>query len=229
MVETLKKAFLKTNKELATWAASEALDAILAERPDLCGKTAYFPGQGMAAGHSAGGNAHVIFIGDEVFKAPRWISQGDVAFFSREPEVLKQLEGRGLPIPRVTCIGRDAPFFGMTRMEGITIPKDFYRTFSPQELRCLARDLAAFAADMASALPVNEKGMVVAHQDLQTCNVLIDPETKKLMAVIDFGITGYTLNPSVRFDDPAFERIFCEEYKTRAARIFKSCSHSCEV
>lgn len=156
---------------------NEFLESILAERPDLRDQPVYFPTQGAIA--------HTVFIGDEVFKGPLW--KGDAfSSFNKDIECLKPLQGKGIDVvPKITSIGTKSAFFSMTRMKGVVLA-DVLKDLSQDEKRALAKDIVAFFIDLAKALPT-ENGKYARHGDMQPGNVMIDPETKKLTGIIDFG------------------------------------------
>lgn len=194
------------------------LEAILRERPDLRGKTAYFPAQGN--------RAHTVFIGNEVFKGPNGLLKS--VFFDEEHQVLKQLEGKGLPVPKVTCVGKEAVFFGMTRLPGVELGADFRDRLTVDEQCVLAKDLVNFLVGMACALPVQER-LFAVHDDLHAGNILIDPETKRLSAVIDFGFVTYApkdslfeyvkAGPVAVLAGDVFNQTLRDEYELRKAGL----------
>lgn len=148
---------------------------IAAERPDLAGQPVYVPAQGRLG--------HALIIGDEVFKGPR---RADLrASFSEEPDVLQALAGAGLPIPRVTYRAREGVFYAMTRVPGVALAA-IYDEMSTDERNRLAEDLADFVIRMAGALP-GKSGKYAVHGDLTRDNILIDPATRRLSGIIDFG------------------------------------------
>ncbi|MBU6475339.1 MAG: aminoglycoside 3'-phosphotransferase/choline kinase family protein [Alphaproteobacteria bacterium] len=159
------------------------LEAILRERPDLQGEMAYFPSQGCFG--------YTVIIGDEVFKGPRpstYVRSVDehVKSFDREADVLQELEGKGLPVPRVTCRGKEAVFYGMTRLPGVTLD-GVQREMTEDEMKSLAEEVADFVIGMAQKLP-REDGLYALQGDLREPNILVDPATKKLTGIIDFGM-----------------------------------------
>ena len=205
----------------------DLLEAILRERPDLHGEMVYFPGvsgskndgqKNIVPGHFQGGNAYIIFIGNEVFKAA---SFGSAEYFDKEWQTLCQMEGKGLPVPEVTCVGKEAVFFGMTRLPGVQLSKDFLDVFKPEEIELLAHDLGDFIAGMAKALPRDERDQPAVYFDLQPKNILIDPETRKMTGVVDFGIINHSSNPSgLRIygrDVSGFNALLCRHAGVREA------------
>jgi predicted Ser/Thr protein kinase len=178
----LRKAFARAAAKPDGTSDIDFLEAILREREDLREKidkgelTAYFPDQGMWS--------HTVFIGDEVFKGPN--TESLVYDFDAEAEILQELEGKGLPVPRVTCIGQQTVFFGMTRLPGVTF-KSVMQKMTPQQLLDLADDVADFMISMALALP-REAGLFATQGDQREPNILVDPLTKKFCGIIDFGL-----------------------------------------
>ena len=172
----IRKAFKRAAIKPEGTSGVDFVEAILRERPDLRGQPVSFP--------TFGAVAHTVFIGNEVFKGPK--EDWGIPGFDREYKVLQKLDGKGLPVPKVTCVGKEFIFFGMTRMPGVPLGKDFCDRLTGEEQRALARDIAGFMIDMALALPARN-GEFALHKDLQYHNILIDPDTKRLSAIIDFG------------------------------------------
>ena len=206
------QAFNRSGARPKGSSGNDFLGAILRERPDLQGQTAYFPEQGI--------EAHTVFIGDEVFKGPLDDDWGTY-FFDREHVFLKSLEGHDLPIPKVTCVGEETYFFGMSRMRGVMLGENFDSWMTPDGRRTLAQDLVAFVMRLANALPMQE-GKFAAHRDLHYDNILIDPETKRFSAVIDFGRFGYVdkneWKPHEDFP-PSFIKMFLDEFNARKSEL----------
>lgn len=186
----LMKAFSRA-AERPELSDCDFLEAILRERPDLKGKPAYFPAQGQF-GFS-------IFIGNEVFKGPR----ANVArWFDNESDMLQLLQGRGLPVPEVTCVGKESYFYGMTRMPGVTLETELpHMTFGQKQ--ALAEEVSDFMIKMARALPRHD-GLYATQGDLREGNILVDPETKKLSAVIDFGLAEFVPKEMLRANHMRF-------------------------
>ncbi len=157
-------------------SGNKFLEAVMHERPDLKGQTAYFPEQGCFG--------YTVFIGNEVFKGPR--SAGLAKSFDHEPDALQELEGKGLPVPQVTCRGKQAFFYGMTRLEGVTF-ESVQKKMSEAELQGLAEEVTDFMIDMAQKLP-RKNGLYAMQGDLREPNILVDPVSKKLTGIIDFGM-----------------------------------------
>jgi len=218
------QAFSKAAAKRRGSSGNEFLDAILRERRDLRKKQkhgklmVYYPQQGMAG--------HTIIIGNEVFKGPARAEL--VEKFDDEPHNLKDLEGKGLPIPRVTCVGKKAVFYGMTRTEGVELGHDVEGSLTPAQQRLLARDIADFIVNLAEALPPHGK-LYAMHWDLKGENILIDPETKRLTGIVDFGNIKYSEKenltdgfwvPGDRGTMPQhFMSMLDEEYDLRKAEI----------
>lgn len=157
-------------------SSTNFVEAILDERPDLNGQPVYVPSQGQFG--------YTVFIGDEVFKGPN--SPITAQVFDAEPAILQELAGKGLPVPEVTTTGRKTIFYGMTRLPGIPL-ESVERKLSTEALKSLAAEVADFMIGMALALP-RRNGLLATQGDLREANILIDPDTKKLAGIIDFGL-----------------------------------------
>jgi hypothetical protein len=221
------QAFSKAAARRLGSSGNEFLDAILRERKDLRKKQkqgklmVYYPQQGMAG--------HTIIIGNEVFKGPR--SAERVEKFDDELHNLKDIEGKGLPVPRVTCVGKKSVFYGMTRMDGVELGHDVEGSLTPAQQRLLARDIADFIINLAEALPPHGK-LFAMHWDLKGENILIDPETKRLTGIVDFGNINYSEKenltdgfwvPGDRGTMPRhFMSMLHEEYNLRKAELSDS-------
>ncbi len=72
----------------------------------------------------------------------------------------------------------------MTRMKGV--PVQSVVRLTEDHVRCLVKDIVDFSIHLAQSLPVKGETFYM-HGDLHGGNVLIDPETKRLTGVIDFG------------------------------------------
>lgn len=190
---------------------SDVLKVIYAARPELRGQPTYFPSQGACA--------YTVIIGDEVFKGPK---QEEIFLrdFDKEPVLLKSLAGKGLPVPDVTCEGQDPSFYGMTRMPGVCVEDELER-MTDGERQQIARDVVGFVIDLAKAAPA-EDGMVLTHGDLHGKNILIDPETKRLTGIIDFGqmarMTRDAWRPSSTFS-PDFQQMLSDAYAERKMEL----------
>ncbi|MBI1214494.1 MAG: protein kinase [Alphaproteobacteria bacterium] len=160
------------------------LDAVLRERPDLQGQPHSFPSEGQ--------KGHTVIIGEEVFKGPKQRSGACMDDFMTECRTLKALDGKKITaaVPRITSEGRDFLFFGMTRVPGVTMGGDYSTKLSREEQAALAKDIVNFTIEFARAMPP-QGGKFAVHDDLYYNNILIDPETKRLAGVIDFGIVAY--------------------------------------
>jgi serine/threonine protein kinase len=192
------------------------LEAILRERGDLREKIA--TGELTPEYPEKGDFAFTVIIGDEVFKGPK--SREFVDGFDKEPEILKQLAGKGLPIPEVKWESRDSLIFSMTSIPGVALGERFEERTSVDEQRSLAKEIICFVIDMANALQPQE-GKFIMHLDLNYNNILIDTETKKL-SVIDFGIVRYR-NKDKWFPNSilpaAFKEMLQQEYDARKAEM----------
>lgn len=210
----IKEAFRTAGAKKEGESRIDILDAILAERGDLQGQGAYFPGQGQ--------KAHTIIIGEEVFKGPKYASGEHLDDFNTECKYLKLLEGSGLPIPKITTIGKDFLFFGMTKTPGIEMPSVFSPDLTKGEKEALAKDLINFVIEMAHALPMQD-GKFAMHDDLWNANIIIDPVTKRLAGVIDFGKVAYKTadewKPMFDFDGSDFSDMMKAEFNRRKSEL----------
>jgi len=146
----------------------EFAQKVLRERPDLRGKPIVAPSDFKV---------HVLMIGRELFKS---------AYADQEVKTLQQLEGSGLSVPKVTCIGQHSRFFGMTRVPGVPlwpVPRKLEHSASKTEQ--LGKEIADFIIDLAKILPQKE-GRFATHDDLNRSNVRINPKTLTLGGIIDF-------------------------------------------
>lgn len=164
-------------------SANDFVDTILRERPDLKGEMVYVPSQGA--------EGYTVFIGNEIFKGPRATRAYNLAtniyFMDQEVDFLKRLEGKDLPVPRVTYLGKDAAFYGMTRVPGVPLGFDFEERLNDGQLHALAKDIIDFVIKMAKALPEDPTYGYWMNTDMHAGNIMIDPKTKRLSGVIDFG------------------------------------------
>lgn len=212
-------AFVRALAKLAGGPSREDfLAAILSERPDLCKKTVFFPTQGAAA--------HTVFIENEVFKGPLMDNRA-FRFFNKDCECLQMLMGKGLRVvPEITYIGQKANFYGMQRMPGMVLA-GVILTLTPEEKQHLAKDIADFIVDVARVLP-RKDGKYARHGDLHPGNILIDPHTKRLTGVIDFGYFQYfskqnlgrfPLRTKIFYAQDNFDSMIEQEYENRKAGL----------
>lgn len=197
-------------------SAVDFIDAVLSERPDLTGKRQIFPGQGQ--------KGHVVIIEDEVFKAPREASGESMDDYLTENKVLRQLENSRITtaIPRITTEGKDFIFFGMTRVPGVSMGSDYDSALTREQQKQLAKDLVNFIVEMAQALPP-QGGKFAMHDDLYYNNIMIDPETKRLTGVIDFGLVTYKRpsewKPMYDFKGSGFYDLMQNEFNARKSEL----------
>ena len=127
-------------RERATTSAG-LIDSIRADRPDMTDAVFYCP--------LSGNSAYTLITEREVFKAPLEKDQHDD--FHAEINILKFLEGKGLPVPAVTCTGEYPLYYGMTRLPGV-VAGCVIATWTPEQQRDLGRQLAGFAKAFDAAL-----------------------------------------------------------------------------
>lgn len=142
----MKQAFARAVAKNGDVSSQSLIDAIVAERPDLQGQTFYSP--------HYGNTAHTLIVGDEVFKGPRLLSH--MASFEREISYMERLKGKSLPVPELTCVGRNAYFYGMTRLQGVVMSEAMQDMTSRQE-DLFAADFGAAVANIALALSDGEE------------------------------------------------------------------------
>jgi aminoglycoside phosphotransferase (APT) family kinase protein len=200
--------------------SNDLLAAILRERGDLQKKIekgevkVNFPWR-------QGSRAYILFIGGEVFKGPR--RRGDIFGLYKEARILKKLKGRGLPVPVITGMGRRSVFYSMTYLPGASL-RSVLKNMTPEEKRLLAKDIADFTAGMASALPARG-GRYARHADLHPDNILIDPATKRLAGILDFGEIKYHPKQALgenctrHCPDSGLDELIRQEFALREARI----------
>lgn len=223
----MMEAFSKASGARAEELGGGLVSAIHAERPALKGLTETFT--------EAGKTSYTLIIGNEVFKGFRLNksarqAQSEESFekeknkrfaaFMTEIETLRALEGSKLPVPKVTCVGENALFYGMTLEPGVVLG-DVFKSFTPQQRSQLARDIAKFIMEMARALPAKD-GNYAKHADLHHHNILVDPQTKRLTAVVDFGRILYlpaNRLASTAVDDIEFNNMVAQEFERRKARL----------
>ncbi len=131
-----------------------------------------------------------VFIGNEVFKKPTWKAPQIYYSFNKDAECLKKLGDKNIPfIPKLTCTGTNSPFYGMTFMDGVSLTDNLH-DLNHEEKDALASDIADSIINIGNNLP-KKNGKLAKHADLRPDNILIDPITKKLTAIIDFGLIEY--------------------------------------
>jgi hypothetical protein len=203
----MRQAFSKA----AEPTAGSLLAAIVRERPELRRKLS------TVKFIDSGKNAYIIFIGDEVFKAPR--PHQDMEAFRQEMATQKALAKAGLPVAAVGYTGKQTLFYGMQRLPGVTL-YDVRAEITPEQKQVLAQGLADFTIRMAQTLPM-KYGRYAQPADLHSLNVLVDPVTKKLTGVIDFANIQY-LSPEYLGDvqlGKEMNKMVREEYTRRQAEV----------
>lgn len=191
------------------------LEAIRRERPDLREKEPSFPpGQGQ--------KAYTVIFGNEVFKGPKHPYGEYLDDFNTECKYLKLLEGSGLPVPRITTIGKDFLIVGMDLMPGDVMPSVHSSKLTMDEQRTLVKELIDFVIKMAHHLPLQGEKFAM-HDDLWNANILIDSESKRLTGVIDFGKVAYKRadewEPMYDFDGSAFYDMLQKEFNHRKGEL----------
>jgi len=225
-------AFSKAAARYAEEMGIGLVEAILRERADL--QEGVAKGTLKVAFAEVGKNAHTVFIGDEVFKGPHLnrnmlnptsvdayakIKATRLSDFENEIDALKILEGSGLPVPRLTCVGNEALFYGMTRMPGVMLV-DVMETFTPQQSEALGYALAHFNIRLAKTLPMKE-GKYAKHADLHKYNILVDEQTHRLTGIIDFGKIMYHGLDKLASSalDPEFDNALQQEFDRRKSEF----------
>lgn len=235
----LKTEFNKLDKFYK--AEKDALiAAIRKERPDLKRKQFY---------QAANGNSCLtLMAGNEIFKSGKWSYWEDS--IEIEGIILPMLENYSLPVPKITIVGKEYQFLGMTRMPGVTLSTVFNQLTQPERMD-LAKDIAHFKQGLEEAdfyekledldamekrtssgrsfcynakktldFPgvkeilekselyedlthylegLAERDPVIIHGDLHNKNILVDPKTKKLSGIVDFGSIHATITPEHEF------------------------------
>lgn len=212
----IRRAFNRASEKQDSGNSIDILEAILQERPDLKDTPAVFPSQGQ--------KGHTVIIGDEVFKGPQRSSGECRDDFDTECRTLKDLEGKELSVavPRITTEGKDYLFFGMTRVPGETLNHDYQSTMTKEEQQQLAKDLINFVIEFAHAMPTKGNKFAM-HGDLWHANIFINPETKRLSGVIDFGIVKYVTpgewKPMYDFAGQPLQKMLQEEFDRRRSDL----------
>jgi len=182
----VREAFSRAAAKPEGISGIDFLEAILRERPDLRELVERDEREGglRPEFRDEGWCSHVIIIGNEVFKAPK--NADFIRDFDKEPALLQEMKGKGLPVPEVTYIGKESVFFSMTKMPGDSLDT-LIRKMSMHEMQRLAEDVVDFMIDMAKALK-RPPGLFALQGDLKESNIFVDPVTKRLTGIIDFGM-----------------------------------------
>ncbi len=149
----LRQSFSKAGAKQEGLSRLELDDAISRERPELQGRIAYFDEQGKCA--------HTLVFENEIFKGPS--REDQIRFIEQECAILQHLEGKGLPVPVVTTVGKDSVFFGMTRIEGLSTMRVSVELLSSQDKDTLARDIAKFIHGFAKAFTDEDAERLLKH------------------------------------------------------------------
>lgn len=129
--------------------ASQALDHIVRERPDLAARPCVIPSRGTSA--------HTFLFEDEVIKTPRRADEFEK--LSCEQRVLDQAHRAGLPVPRVTSVGEHYSYFGQQRMDGQHFVNEYIDTSSPRAAE-YAEKIADFLHRLGAAFGPREVEML---------------------------------------------------------------------
>jgi aminoglycoside phosphotransferase (APT) family kinase protein len=155
-----KSELAKAMKKAREMSGGAFLDAVLEERADLKEKVTRgevkpsFPGLGYSS--------YTVIIGDEVFKTSQYdgwpgVDTKDLVLgIERERNLLGYLADKKLPVPKLTYIGRSFSFFGMKRLSGRVLTRRDVEDLGTDDKRNLAKQIAAFCADLANAVPEQE-------------------------------------------------------------------------
>lgn len=158
------------------------IKTLIKERPDLKGKEVTLPKQGMMA--------ITVIIGREVFKKPKYPNIPILRHKYNDVSFLNTLKDKGLEfVPKLTYTNSNTGIFGMTKMPGEPLT-NYIHKLTQKEKHLLADDIAT--SIIRTTKKLDKKGKAHArHADLHPGNILIDPESKRLTAIIDFGHIEY--------------------------------------
>lgn len=175
--------------------------AISREIPVLANAPCHVPAKGT--------RAHVLIFENAVFKGPRDDAQNP--YIQQEYKILRHLAGRGLPVPQVTHVGKDAVFFGMTRLEGEVLTRGVFDNMSKEIRAQFTGDLAAFMTGLAAAFTPQEAKEMVRYtgeytfKEMTLETALAAPAVQALLPEIESAIAEYSKiaasNPPVVFHD----------------------------
>ena len=188
--------------------------------PNFSKPMVYFPEQGMCA--------RTLIIGDEVFKAQRndnpefdglrkrnsdkKFKQMDLQM-DLESNILRHLKNSGLPVPELTCEGKETVFFGMTRMKGVKLDYALIDKMTDQEKRQLAKDIAGFISGFEKAILPQDAKLLGFRDDALTASETKPEELKR--ALVDPDVVK-ALGDDMKFCrdmQKAFEKRYEEEYR----------------
>ena len=94
-----------------------------------------------------------------------------------------------------------------------------YQPLTPDQRRVIAADIADFIVGMAAALPMRD-GCYARHADLHMGNILLDPRTKMLSGIVDFGEIEYRAKSYLGLtSNHGFNKIIAMEYALREDRL----------
>lgn len=158
--------------------------------PNFNGAMAYFPEQGNSA--------YTVIVGgkvtrEEVFKAPRVDNIPDDGFkapsikdrvkqIELEGNILRHLKGRGLPVPELTCKGKETVFIGMTRMKGVELNSVVLDRMDKREKRQFAKDIAGFISGFEKAISAQDAKLLGFREDALTAMEMKPEDSQRALA-----------------------------------------------
>jgi len=180
----IRKAFFKAAKPRQK--DRDILEVILQERPELRGQNPRCA--------SEGNYGYAFIFNHEVVKAPKNLDcYGDdeiVGAFQKEIKIQQLLAGQNLPVPHVTCTGQKAFFFGMQKINGLSL-KDalsgVYVKLSKRQRKNIIHGIASFKAalekaDLGALLPPKDDFALTPEELLLAREGLSAPVVQKILA-----------------------------------------------
>ncbi len=154
--------FNKASKLAKKMSREAFVKAILDERPDL--KALVKSGQVTPKFPGMGNSAYTVIIGNEVFKtaqsegwAPTGITSADLVLgIERERDLLGFLNDKDLMVPRLTHVGKNFLFFGMSMLGGDVLTRYDVEAMQPDDKRKVAKQVAEFYVGLSQAVPVED-------------------------------------------------------------------------
>lgn len=163
----IRKAFFKA--ATPRQKDRDILEVILQERPDLRKEKPFCAPEGNFG--------YAFIFNNEVFKAPKDLDNRSddeiVENFQKEIKIQQALAAQNFLVPRITCTGKKAFFFGMQKINGLSL-KDalsgVYITLSEQQRQNIIHGIASFKArlekaDLGAILP-SEDAFALSPEDL---------------------------------------------------------------